>query len=331
MDHLVGLRAFTRVVEAGSFTAAAQFLSMSQSQVSKAVAALEGRLGVRLINRTTRKITPTEAGEEYYRRCKKIIVDLDEADARAKQSQNSPGGVLRIDASAMAAQFLIMPSIFCFNEKYPELEIHLNVHDRHVDLIESGVDVAVRVGAIEDSSMVVRWAGSTESLMVASSDYLARRGEPTSKADLRNHDFLMRPGNAPGRRPFSRATVAAQLDLRGSVRLGNKVLVRDAALAGGGIGFLPRFMVEDDLAAGRLRIVLKDVEWPRLELCLLHPYSRGAPAKVKAFIEFVIREWRESGRVSDPDADAVRRQRNAGANGKARARRALVDIDEFAP
>lgn len=331
MDHLTGLRAFARVVEAGSFTAAAQFLSMSQSQVSKAIAALEERLGVRLLNRTTRKITPTEVGEEYYRRAKKIILDIDDADASAKDAQNSPGGTLRIDASAMAAQFLILPSIFGFQDKYPALEVHLTVNDRRIDLIESGVDVAVRVGALEDSSMVVRWAGSSASLMVASPAYIEQFGEPTSKEDLRRHNFLMRPGNAGGPRPFSRGAVAAQLDLHGSVRLGNKVLVREAAIAGNGIGFLPRFMIADDLASGRLKIVLPAADWPRTELCLLHPYSRGAPAKVKTFIDFILREWRESGRVTVPDGEVASRQRKVGPKRKKTTDESPEEISELAP
>jgi DNA-binding transcriptional LysR family regulator len=319
MDHLTGLRAFTRVVEAGSFTAAAEFLSLSQSQVSKAVAAIEERLGVRLLNRTTRKITPTEAGEDYYRRCRKILFDLDEADESAKQAQNSPAGILRVDASAMAAQFLLLPSIFAFQEKYPALEVHLTVNDRRIDLIESGIDVAVRVGTLEDSSMVVRWAGSAASMMVASPAYIDRAGEPATKADLKRHNCLVRPGNSGGPRTFSRAAVAFQLGLQGPVRLGNKVLVREAALAGRGIGFLPHFMIERDLANGSLKVLLPEVEWPRMELCLLHPYSRGAPAKVKAFFEFILREWRESGRVTVPEPDAASRQGKAGAKAEDKA------------
>ncbi|MCC6984391.1 MAG: LysR family transcriptional regulator [Bauldia sp.] len=317
MDHLTGLRAFTRVVEAGSFTAAAEFLSLSQSQVSKAIAAIEERLSVRLLNRTTRKITPTEAGEDYYRRCRKILLDLEEADASAKRAQNSPAGILRIDASAMVAQFLLLPSIFAFQEKYPALEVHLTVNDRRIDLIESGVDVAVRVGTLEDSSLVVRWAGSAASLMVASPEYIARMGEPLTKEDLKRHNFLVRPGS--GARTYSRGAVAAELGLQGPVRLGNKVLVREAALAGRGIGFLPEFMVDKDIARGALQPLLGNVRWPRMELGLLHPYSRGAPAKVRAFIEFILKEWRDTGRVTVPEAEAPGRRRKAGVKGNGKA------------
>jgi DNA-binding transcriptional LysR family regulator len=309
MDHLTGIRAFTRVVEAGSFTAAAEFLALSQSQVSKAIAAIEERLGVRLLNRTTRKITPTEAGEDYYRRCRKILLDLEEAEASAKGAQNSPAGILRVDASAMVAQFLLLPHIFAFQEKYPALEVHLTVNDRRIDLIEAGVDVAVRVGKLEDSSLVVRWAGTATTVMVASPDYLRRAGEPSNKDQLVGHKFLIRPRHGHGQRSHSGTSVVDALGLQGAVRLGNKVLVREAALAGRGIGFLPLFMVEEDLAEDRLRAVLPGEAWPRVELCLLHPYSRGAPAKVKAFIAFILKEWRDNGRVTVPDADQARSEK----------------------
>jgi DNA-binding transcriptional LysR family regulator len=226
----------------------------------------------------------------------------------------------------MVAQFLLLPSIFAFQEKYPALEVHLTVNDRRIDLIESGVDVAVRVGTLEDSSLVVRWAGSAASLMVASPEYIARAGEPLTKEDLKRHNFLVRPGN--GARTYSRAAVAAELGLQGPVRLGNKVLVREAALAGQGIGFLPEFMVDKDLANGTLRPLLANVKWPRMEIGLLHPYSRGAPAKVKAFIEFILKEWRENKRVTVPDAEAAGRKRKA-ANDATPADELSADLTEL--
>lgn len=302
-DRIAEMQTFLRVVDLGSFSAAARETGLSQSYVSKIVAGLERRLGARLLNRTTRHVTPTEAGLIFYDRSKAALGAIDDAEAEARSGQVDLRGTLRISTSAMASAALVLPAILAFREAHPGVQIEAVVEDRRIDPVEERIDLIVRSGALTDSSLVARRAGYAELVIVASPAYLSGpRSIPATAGDLAAHDIVI-AGRGTGnvdtrlRRRWENDHVAV---VGPGLRVSTAILAREIALAGAAITFIPRFLAEQDLVARSLiEIILPDLNVPGLEINLVHAYGTAPPLRVRTFMDLAVKLWRESGRLTD--------------------------------
>jgi len=282
MDVLSGMRAFTKVVEEGSFTAAARALGLPKSTVSRHVAALEDRLGVRLLHRTTRTLRPTEAGESYYDRARQILADVDDAEQEVTELQSNPRGRLRVTAGVSFGAAYLGDIVSTFSKKYPDVEVEINLTDRYVDLIGEGFDVAIRAGRLDDSSLIAKRLGSARQLICGSPDYLKRRGTPRVVDDLREHSCirfgLSRHGSAW---PLKSGSVPVS----GRLTIDNGELMLACAVNGLGLAMLPVFICGREVAAGRLVPVLEDEMLQSGGVYAVYPHSRNLSAKVRAFVD----------------------------------------------
>lgn len=287
MDAPGQIALFVKVVELGGFTAAARELSVPKSTVSRQIARLEDRLGVRLLERTTRALRTTEAGRAYYERCARILADLQEAEDAITRHQVVPRGTLRITAPLTLGYLFLGEVIASFLQAWPEVRVEVSLSDRRVDLIEEGFDLAIRAGTLDDSSMIARRLGSTAFVCCASPDYLARRGAPRAPEDLADHECLLYEYSAPTGTWRLSPEVAVRV---GSARLvsNNGDLLRAAAVAGLGLTFAPRFIVGRDLRAGRLVPVLEEHVQATGGIWALYPANRHLSAKVRAFVDHAI-------------------------------------------
>jgi DNA-binding transcriptional LysR family regulator len=291
MDRLGEMTVFVRVVELRSFSAAAARLGMSKSAVSRRVTELEQRLGARLINRTTRKISLTEVGQAFHARCLQILADIEEAEGAASALGANPRGLLRVTGPVSFGTLHLAPAIPAFLARYPEIELELDLSDRFVDLVEDGYDVAVRIGRLRDSSLVARRLCAARRLTVASPDYLARRGTPQRPDDLAGHDCLLYT-NAPLAEQWAYATAPDAAETRpvrvhGPLRSNNGDLLRDAAVAGRGIAVLPSFIVWREVEQGRLVPLLGSFETLPTVVHAAYPASRHLSSKVRVFVDFL--------------------------------------------
>jgi DNA-binding transcriptional LysR family regulator len=275
---------FARVVQAGSFTKAARALGMPKSTVSRKVSALEERLATRLLQRTTRKLSLTDEGRIYFAHCARIAGEIEDAERAVGSLQEAPRGLLRVTAG-VNADFL-GPIIGDFLERYPEVRIELLCTGRAVDLVEESFDLAIRSGALTDSTLIARSLGSAAWFLVATPRYLERRGRPRSPEDLKKHDVLF----------FGAGPRAASLRLESGhrsmqVAVPARMLVNDwdvlqaVAIAGQGIALLPAMRCVKDLRAGRLKRVLREWSAPPTPVHVLYPSTRQLPPKVRSFVE----------------------------------------------
>lgn len=290
-DRLAAMETFVRVVDGNSFTAAARALGSSQSRVSKAIAALEARLGARLIVRTTRHISLTPDGTEFYRRARAILAATEEAEAGVRIGQDLIGGRIKVNTSAMLALPLVQPALLAFREAHPKLSIELVMEDRRIDPVEEGVDLIVRVGALDDSGLVARRAGAARFGFFAAPAYLAANPAPLrTLADLSQHTMIA----IPERRLRGRQAPAG-LVIERKIIVSNGLLAQAAVLSGAGITVLPRFLAAEDVDAGRLVEVLADTDLPTADISFLHPFGQDAPLRIRTFMDFAAARWRESG------------------------------------
>jgi len=293
MDRLAALEAFARVAETGSFSAAARALNLSKSLISRQVSALEAELGARLISRTTRSLTLTEAGRGYYEQVTRILAQMEEADLSVSQLQATPRGKLRVNAPMSFSLLRLAPALPDFLALYPEIDVDLVMNDRRVDLMEEGFDLAIRIGRLTDSSLVARKLSPVQRLIVASPAYLAERGTPEVPADLRRHDCLCysnadtidewRFCEADGR--------PVTIEVKGRVRANNGDLLRIAALRGLGFVDLPNFLVAGDIESGALVPVLQDYVKQDGGVYAVYPHARYLPPKIRVFIDFLAERW----------------------------------------
>jgi DNA-binding transcriptional LysR family regulator len=284
VDTSAGLAAFVRTIETGSFSDAARLLGASPSAVSKSVARLEARLGVRLIQRSTRTLALTAEGALYFER----VAPLIQALADAEQALRTPGdvsGLLRVAAPSDLGRTVFAGWAERFALAHPRLKLELGIADRQVDLIREGYDVAIRVGALLDNRLTARRLTTLQPVLVAAPAYLARRGQPATQADLADHACL-RYLTPAGPFPWIWAD-GSSLVPDGPFDTNDGVVLRQAALASAGIAQLAKIVVADDLAAGRLTIVLPRLPMPGLEVHALHAYGRQAPQRVRLFIAFL--------------------------------------------
>jgi DNA-binding transcriptional LysR family regulator len=285
LEKTTGLLAFIRTVETGSFTSASRTIGSSPSAIAKSVARLERRLGVPLLQRSTRTLALTAEGSAYYERIAPLLRAIEDADS-VVQTVDDARGLLRVTAPSDLGRTLISAWMETFASRHPRLKLELGILDRRVDLIREGYDVAVRAGAISDSGLVGRRLAELPLVLVASPDYIARQGAPRSIDDLRRHACLR---YVLAGRPYAwRWRDGTTLVPDGPLDSNDGHALRLAALYGAGIVYLLRATVADDLAAGRLVVVLPDLPMPTLPVHALHAFGRQIPARVRLFIDFLV-------------------------------------------
>ncbi len=292
MENLSAMIVFARVVEAKSFSTAARQLGMSKSTVSKHVSRLEDRLGARLLNRTTRRLSPTEVGLAFYERCARIAIEVEEAEAAAMRLQSSPRGTLKVNAPMSFAMLHIAPAIPKFVARHHELSVDMTMNDRVVDLIDEGFDLAVRIGDLPDSSLIARRLAPNRRVVCAAPAYLARHGTPRAPAELGAHNCLgYTLGTSPNEWHFLGPGGEHSVRVSGNFQANNGDALRLAAREGLGLVTLPTFIAGDDLRSGALRAVLADYALPEGAVYAVYPHNRHLSAKVRAFVDFLVERF----------------------------------------
>jgi DNA-binding transcriptional LysR family regulator len=289
MDTVAGIRLFIRVVETGSFSKASGSLGITQPTATKHVAALERRLGARLLHRSTRGVTPTEVGAAYYDKCKAIAAQLDEADNLALLMQARLGGTLRVSTSVAFGRRVLTPLVLQFMRLHPELQVELSFEDRYVNLVEQGIDVAVRMGRLADSQLGARYLGTNPWVLVAAPAYLAARGKPRRPADLSQHAALVYSSvQGDERWHFTAADGRTEaVPVRGPLRSNNLSALLAAARAGLGLALLPRYVAHDSLRSGAVQPLLERWALPAQEVHAVFPSPKMLPGKVKSLCDFL--------------------------------------------
>jgi DNA-binding transcriptional LysR family regulator len=289
MDRFEQLTAFVEVARWQSFAQAARHLERHVSAVSRAVAALENRLGVRLVQRTTRRVTLSDAGRDYFKRCETLLGEFEGADAEVRERSAALRGTLRVSAATGAGQALIAPMVPEFLAAHPHMSLDLQLSNRFVDLLEEGYDLALRVGTLAaDSRLVVRRLAPTRRVLLASPAYLERRGGPRTPPQLAEHACLVLDiGPHPRRWELQRGREQAAIEVTGPLHSNNAFVLLTACRSGAGIGLLPASVASADLRSRELRHVLP--AWTSTEqgIYAVYPSARFIPAKVRAFVEFV--------------------------------------------
>jgi DNA-binding transcriptional LysR family regulator len=287
------LLVFTRVVQAGSFTAAARLLKMPKSSVSRKISDLEERIGARLLQRTTRKLGLTDAGRIYFERAAPIVADIEQADQAVSELQASPRGLLRVTAPLSFA--LLGPMVASFLEQYPDVRTELVSTDRVVNLVEEGFDVAIRAGHLMDSTLVARRLTTIKQVLVAAPVYLKRHGRLKSPADLEKHSCIAFTA-VPTPNVWTLHSGERKVDVRISARLSTNDmdLMIAAARAGIGIAWLPEIACAEDLRRGRLKQVLPDWSSPETPVHAVYPTTRHLAPKVAMFVELLRKEFSRS-------------------------------------
>lgn len=286
MDRYQAMATFVRVVETGSFSAAARHLNVGQPAVSKTIAQLEGRLQVSLLIRSTHGLTPTEAGQRYYERAKAAIAQADDAELAARGAGAGLSGCLRVSAATTFARLHIIPQLPRFLTQHPDLEIDVILDDRIIDLVAEGIDISLRMGELADSAAVARKLASGGRSVLATPGYLARAGEPRSPADLAGHEVIIY-SQLPNVWSFTRAGAEASVSVRGRVRVSAAEGLRAALLADLGLTIASDWMFAPELASGAVRRVLDDWKLPPIDLWAVFPAGRMASAKAREFAAFV--------------------------------------------
>ncbi len=287
MDRLHAMEVFVRVVEGGSLTAAAKALNVGQPAVSKVVAALEDQLGVVLLLRTARRMTPTDAGRHFYERARLILDEADEAWGAARGEGAALSGRLRVYAPVTFARLNMVPHIGEFMAEHRNLRVDLVLDDRSVDLIEENIDVALRMGTLADSALTARKIGSADRMAVASPAYLERCGTPLVPADLAGHEAVIyaQEGQADEWR-FRRGTSEVSVRLNSRLTVTAAEGLREAVLAGCGIGIVSRWMMGREIAAGTILPLLPNWQLPSIDLWAVFPAGRMASTRARTFTDW---------------------------------------------
>jgi DNA-binding transcriptional LysR family regulator len=289
MDVMHSMAVFRRVVEAENFSAVARETNMSQSTVSKHIAALEERLGTKLLNRSTRSLQLTEAGKEYYQHCIRILNDFQEAEASVGKGKIKPTGSLRISTSAAFGRTFIVPYLSEFLDSYPDINIDLLFDDDYVDLVKNGIDLAIRIGPLADSTLIARKIGSSPRLVVASTEYLVKHGRPKKPADLVKHNCLFYTLQKTPDLWYFNSTQEGDESIRvsGRMKASSPDAICEATIAGLGISVLCEWYVEQYIKNGQLKVILADYKPTAYDIHAVYPERRFVPPKVKRMIEFL--------------------------------------------
>lgn len=295
MDQLGAMRAFIRVVQIGSFSAAAREQNTTQATISKKVAALEAKLGAKLLTRSSRELSLTQVGAQYYEKCVAIIGELDEAEARARSQVASPQGLIRITAPVVFGRQALGPIMKEFLSLYPDIKVDLALTDKHVDLIGEGVDVAIRARPLEDSSLVARHLFDNPMLLVASPDYLALHGVPKEPVELKRHNCLVYSLlKSVNIWHFTHEDKNVSVPVNGNFQSDNGDVLLELALDGAGLAQLPIWMVDEHLKSGRITQVLPTYVGKPLPFNAIYPQNRYVPLKVRCFVDFLKQKLTEN-------------------------------------
>jgi DNA-binding transcriptional LysR family regulator len=337
VDRFDSMRAFAKVVESSSFAGAAARLGISASMVTLHVKELEERLGVRLLNRTTRRVSLTETGRAYYERCTRLLADLEETEQAVSDMHAAPRGELRVNATPAFGILQLTPAIADFTNRFPAISVELMLSERMVDLIEEGFDLAVRVGELPDSSLIARQLAPCRMVVCGAPSYFEKHGKPRTPADLTAHNCLTVTGTGLSYYRAWQLTAADGTAVNvlptGNLRTNSGAVLIVAAFAGHGLVYLPTYFVGDALQTGRLATVLDDYLAPPLPLRALYPHNRYLSAKVRAFVDFLAARfgqdppwdsWRRT--PSEQSASSVPHQREmTGSSAKPRRSKTRAD------
>jgi DNA-binding transcriptional LysR family regulator len=287
MGRLREMEMFVRVVEGGSFSAAARDLNMGQPAISKAIAGLEDRLGVRLLVRSTRRLSPTEAGVAFYERALRAIAEVNEAAAAAQGLGAGLEGRLRVSAPVTFSRLHVVPKVGEFLDAHPKLRLELVLEDRDTDLLAENIDVGLRLGVLTDSSLTARKLAHTDRLVVATPSYFQRTGVPNNPADLQEHDAIIYRQAAGGAEwLFRRGTSELSVRLRARLTLSAAEGVREAVLSGQGLAVASQWMFAPELASGEVVPVLQDWSLPPMDLWVIYPSGRLTSTKARSFVKW---------------------------------------------
>lgn len=288
MDRLDLMRTFVAVATTGSFTTAADRLSMTPQLTSKYVRALEDHLEVTLLTRTTRRVSLTETGNAFLERCKALLASYEELAASVRQDGAKPKGHLRVSAPVTFGELYLVDALPAFATDFPELEVTLDLTDRYIDIVEEGVDVAIRIGTLGDSSLIARSLAPTQFLNCASPDYLAEHGRPVKPVDLLDHSCIIDTNfRDKDQWPFLVDGAIERTRVSGRFRVNSAGAARKLALAGQGILMGPSYVVSADLQEGRLEPLLTDYRPQQTRISAVYPEKRHLSAKTRAFVDFM--------------------------------------------
>ncbi|HEK0907621.1 TPA: LysR family transcriptional regulator [Pseudomonas putida] len=288
MDRFQEMQVFVRIAERGSFSQAAEDLQIPRATVTNLIKRLEQRLGVRLLERTTRHVRMTHDGEAYYHRCVRLLLDLEETESAFRNAP--PKGLLRVNLQGTLAKHFVMPALGGFLAQYPDITLHIGEDDRLVDLVREGVDCVLRAGLLQDSSLIGRQVASLEQVTVASPEYLAQHGTPATLDDLQQHFAVDYLSSATGRAvplEFRVGREVVERLLPAKVSVTGVDLYTGAALSGLGIVQVPRYRIVHELAVGSLRELLPDCPPPPMPVSVVYPQSRQLSARVRVFSQWL--------------------------------------------
>jgi DNA-binding transcriptional LysR family regulator len=294
MDRLEAMEMFVRIVETGSFSAVAREMGITQPTISKQVTALEAYLKARLLNRSTRKLSLTESGQAYYERSKRILDDVREAESTLGRLQGSISGHLHINTSIALGQMYVTPLVLKFQKQYPALAIELTLIDRFIDIVEEGVDVAIRIGRLADSNLVARKIGTTRRVTIATPAYLKKHGCPKRPEDLVHHSCLLYSYLSTGNEwLFQGPEGEIRVKVSGNFKSNNGHALREALLGGLGIAITPDWLAHEGLRNGTVKAILPEFAPTPMEINAVYPSNRMLSAKVRAFVDFLVQEFRK--------------------------------------
>ncbi|SMG59746.1 LysR family transcriptional regulator [Paraburkholderia susongensis] len=326
MDIVQAMKVFARVVETNSFTRAAETLDMPRARVTVTVQALEARLKTRLLQRTTRSLNLTPDGAAYYERCVRVLADIDDIESSLLGKQRTPRGRLRVDMPGALGRLVVMPALGSFHEQYPEIDLVLGLGDKPLDLVQEGIDCVVRIGTLQDSSLVARRIGIYQAVTVASPAYLQEAGTPETLAELVNHRTVNYYWSRTGRimpLTFEANGEVVEVKMRGSIAVNDAEAYLGSALNGFGIVQGARFMALPYLESGALVEILAQWKPTPLPISAVYPHNRHLSSSVRAFIDWITGLLRDSPLfASTPEVDARCRPtsidaQDAGATGSA--------------
>lgn len=286
------MRTYVAVVSSGSFTGAAERLGISKALTSKYVGQLEDHLGVRLLNRTTRRLNVTEIGQAYYLRCRQLLDDMAELEAAVREQQEAPRGRLKVAAPTSFGETHLTRAVADYLQEWPNVTVELVLADRFINLVEEGFDLAVRIGRLADSTLIARRLAPMRIAACASPEYLDREGVPAHPTELVSRNCVIDTNiQDPEHWVFKEKDDDFRVKVNGRFHANSAMAVREMLLAGEGIGVCPMYIVEEDVRAGRLQIVLQEYEALELGVFAVYPHSRHLAAKVRTFGDFLVQHF----------------------------------------
>lgn len=290
MDRFEAMEIFTRVVEANSFSKVSELLDLPRAKVSRTIQALEEHVGVRLLNRSTRQVSVTEDGALFYERCVRILAEVADAESSLSSKRDNPTGTVRVDTSGTLARALLLPALDDFYRKFPGIDVRLGLADRNIDLIQDGVDCVIRMGALDESSLVARRIGDARIVTCASPAYLERNGVPDTLEDLERHHAVNYVSARSGRTfpfEFEAEGETEKVHMNGMLAVNDGSAYIEAAVRGYGIIQPSRFMVAELIAQGELREILTTYRCPSTPLSILYPHRRNLSSRLRAFVDWI--------------------------------------------